>query len=148
MRIEFRHLRINRVDPKGLDLPSDINDPVVHGIAEILSGIAEDDHASSLHHEARECTGAAADDDGAPFLIDPGAAADVAHAHHVAAAQGCGKARSCAFLDDPWPRQHVLGTAPANSTFDVDVRTIDQSAAEISEPPVKVQTQSIENPNA
>src|SRR5262245_4700245 len=49
------------IDAEALRLAGDIDRAVIHGIAEILPGIAADHHPPALHHEAGESAGIAAD---------------------------------------------------------------------------------------
>src|SRR5262245_10556840 len=57
--IEIGHLAGHGVDAEPLDLAADIDRAVIHRIAEVLAGIAQDDHAAALHHEAAEGAGPA-----------------------------------------------------------------------------------------
>ena len=63
-------LGLDAVDTEARNLAADVNSAVVHRIAEIVAGVAEDDHATALHHEAGEGADAAADDDRAALLVD------------------------------------------------------------------------------
>src|ERR1700675_1891284 len=77
-----------------LAVVADIDDPVIHGIAEILAGVAEDHHASTLHHEAAKCAGPPAGNDGAALHVDADAAAGVPHADEVSSAQAGAERRA------------------------------------------------------
>src|ERR1700730_12859352 len=68
--IKVGHFSVHRVDAERFDVAADIDDPVIHGIAEILAGVAEDHHASTLHHEAAKCAGPPAGNDGAALHVD------------------------------------------------------------------------------
>ena len=98
--VELGHLGGNGVDAQRGDLAADVDDAVVHRVAQVLAGVAQDDHPAALHHEAGERAGAAADEDGAALHVDAGAAADVPLADQVAAAQGRPERRAGVLLDD------------------------------------------------
>src|SRR5271156_666479 len=66
------HFRRNGVHAQAGNLAADIDRPVVHRVTEVLAGVAKDDHAAPLHHEARKRAGTAADDDRAAFHVDAG----------------------------------------------------------------------------
>src|SRR4029453_8507899 len=97
------------IDAEALRLAGDENRAVVHGVAEILPGIAADHHAPALHHEAGEGAGIAADDDISAFLVDARPRADIAAADEIAAAQGRAELGARVLLDQDRPARHVLG---------------------------------------
>ena len=142
---EVGHLALDGVDAEAVDLAADVDGAVIHGVAEVLAGVAENDHASALHHEAAEGAGAAADDDGAALLVDAHASADIALADEVAAAEGGAEGGAGVLLDDHRARQHVLGAGPADAALDHDVGAVDQAAAEIAEAALDAQVEAVED---
>ena len=92
--VEGGHLTVYRIDTEGFDPAADIDCAVVHGVAQVLAGIAENDHAAALHHEAAKGAGAPAHDDGTAFHVDADARACVPHADEIAAAQTGTQGRS------------------------------------------------------
>ena len=112
--------------------PPEIDRAIVHRVAEVFPGIAKDHHAAPLHHEAGECAGIAADDDGAAFLVDSGAGSDRSLADQVAAAESSAELGAGIFLDDDGARHHVLAASPADAALDCNVRAVNQTACEIS----------------
>src|SRR6185436_16202397 len=126
------------------DLAADIDRAVIHGVAEILAGVAQDDHAPARHHEAAESAGAAADQDGAALLVDADARADIALAHQVAAADRGAEGGAGVLLDHDPAGEHVLRARPADAAGDRDVRPVDQSAAEIAEAALDVQVEPLQ----
>ena len=131
--VEIGHLAPHRVDAEALRLAGDVDDAVIHGVAEILAGIAADHHAPALHHEAGEGAGAAADDDVAALHVDAGARADIALAHEVAAADRRAELGAGILLDENGAAHHVLAAGPADAAGDADIRTVDQAEAKIAE---------------
>src|SRR5688500_1794459 len=126
LHLEVGHLALDRVDAEAGDLAADIDRAVIHGIAEVLAGVAQDDHAAALPHEAAAGAGAPADQDGAALLVDADAGADIALAHQVAAADRGAEGGAGVLLDDHAAAQHVLCARPADAAGDVDVRPVDQ----------------------
>src|SRR5438105_2994291 len=84
--VAVRPLAGHAVDPERLPLPADVDRAVVHRVAEARADVAAEDLPAPLHHEARHRAGVAEHDHGAAFLVDPGARADPALDHDVAAA--------------------------------------------------------------
>src|SRR5690606_1874437 len=101
---------------------------VVHRVAEIDPGIAQDDHAAALHHEAAERARPAADDDGAALHVDARAGADVALADEIAAADRRPEGGAGVLLDDHCAGHHVFGAGPSDTAAHADVRPVDQPA--------------------
>ena len=66
--------------------------------------------------------------DGVPVL-----GADVALHHEIPAAQGGPRERAGVVVDDDNPGHHVLGDRRADPPGDLDLRTVDQPAAEVTE---------------
>src|SRR3954447_5007835 len=123
------------VDAERPDLPSDVDRPVVHRVAEAVADVAAEDHAAALHHEARHRPGVAADDDRAALLVDPRTRADAALDEEVASAEGGARERAGVRVDDDDARHHVLAGRPADAAGDVDLGPVDQAAAEVAEAP-------------
>src|SRR5688572_4744794 len=144
LHLEVGHLALDRVDAEAGDLAADIDRAVIHGIAEVLAGVTQDDHAAALHHEAAEGAGAPADQDGAALLVDADAGADIALAHQVAAADRGAEGGAGVLLDDHAAAQHVLRARPADAAGDVDVRPVDQAAAEIAQAALDVQVEPLQ----
>src|SRR5262245_27348957 len=144
LHLEVGHLAFDRIDAEPGDLAADIDGAVIHGIAEVLAGIAQDDHAPALHHEAAERAGAPADQDGAALLVDADARADIALADQVAAADRGAEGRAGVLLDHHLAREHVLRAGPADAAGDGDVRPVDQAAAEITEAALDVQVEPLQ----
>src|SRR5262249_52361015 len=142
---ELGHLALDGIDAEAVDLPADIDGAVIHGIAEVLAGVAEDDHAAALHHEAAEGAGASADDDRAALLIDADPRADIALADEIAAADRGPERGAGVLLDAHGARQHVLGAGPADAALDLDVRPVDQAATEIPEAAVDDEMEPVED---
>src|SRR4029453_14707033 len=86
--VEIGHGPPYRIDAEARRRPGNIDRAVIHGVAEILAGVAADHHAPALHHEAGEGAGIAADADISAFLVDPRARADIAAADEIATAHG------------------------------------------------------------
>src|SRR3990170_7254430 len=105
----------HRIDAEARRLASDIDRAIIHGVAEILAGIAADHHAPALHHEAGEGAGVAADDDAPALHVDAGARADIASAHEIAPADGRAELRARVLLDEDCPAHHILGAGPADA---------------------------------
>src|SRR5208283_1041318 len=145
LHVEVGHLGRYGIDAEPINLAADINRAVVHGVAQVLAGVAEDDHASTLHHEAAERARPAAHDDRASLHVDTDARADIALADEVAAAQGGAEGRARVLLDQHRPGEHVLGARPADAALDVDIRSVDQSTAEIAEASLDGQVQAVED---
>src|SRR4029077_13952774 len=93
--IELGYLGPDRVHAEALRLAANIDRAVIHRVAEILAGVAADHHAPALHHKAGEDPGGGADDDGAALLVNPGARADIAPAHEIAASDRRPELRAC-----------------------------------------------------
>src|SRR5262245_15002712 len=145
--VEVGHRAPNGVDAEALRLAAEIDRAVIHGIAEILAGIAADHHAPALHHEAGERAGIAADDDGSALLVDARARADIAAADEVAAADGGAELRASVLLDQDRPAHHVFGARPADPARDPHVRPVEQATAEIAERAVDDEIEPIQNPD-
>src|SRR5262245_53673989 len=105
-------LRLDAVDAEAGDLAGDVDRAVVHGVAEALAGVAEDDLPAALHHEPGQQPGVAADQDGAALLVDAGPGADVTPDDEVAAAQGRAGQRPGVALDHHHAGHHVLAGRP------------------------------------
>ncbi len=135
----------HRIDAEARRLAADIDRAVIHGIAEILAGIAADHHAPALHHEAGEGAGIAADDDGAALHVDAGARADIALADQVAAADRRAELRAGVLLDQDGAAHHVLGAGPADPAGDAHIGAVDQAEAEIAERAVDDQIEPVED---
>src|SRR6202012_646109 len=133
------------IDAERPCLAAEINRAVVHGVAEILAGVAKDHHPTALHHETGERSGVAADDDGAAFLIDSSARADRPLADQVAAAQRGAELRSGIFFDDNCASHHVLAAGPADAPLDGYVRTIEQAAGKIAARPLNMQVETMQD---
>src|SRR5215471_2904076 len=142
---EVGHLRGYRVHAEACDLAADVDRAVVHGVAEILAGIPQDHHAPALHHEAAEGAGAATDDDRAALHVDTDPRADIPLADEISAAHGRTEGRARVLLDHHGSRHHVLGARPADAALDVNVRPVDEAAAEVTEASVDRQVEAIEN---
>src|SRR5262245_6931494 len=121
------------IDAEALWFAGDEDRAVIHGIAEILPGIAADHHPPALHHEAGEGAGVAADDDRSAFLVDARTRADIAAADEIAAADGGAELRAGVLLNQDRPAHHVFGARPADPARDPHIRPVDQAAAEIAE---------------
>ena len=145
LRLELGHLAGYRIDAQPIDLAADVDRAVVHRIAQVLAGIAQDHHAPALHHEAAERAGAAADDDRAALHVDADARADIALADEIAAAHRGAESRARVLLDHHRPGEHVLGARPADTALDVDVGPVDQAAAEIAEAPFDGEVEAVED---
>src|SRR5215467_13327971 len=126
-------LRLDAVDTQRGDLAADVERAVVHGVAQAAAHVAADDLAAALQHEPGHRTGVAADDDRAALLVDAGAGTDVAAHHDVAAAERRARQRACVLVDDDHARHHVLGHRPADPPLYLDLRPVDQPAAEVAE---------------
>ncbi len=72
-------------------------------------------------------------EDRAALLVDPAARADAALDHQVAAAQRRARERAGVDLDDDDAGHHVLAGRPADAPVDLDLRAVDQTAAEVAE---------------
>src|SRR6266478_5891824 len=145
LHIEVGHLRRYGIDAQARDLAADIDRAVVHGVAQVLAGIAQDHHPSTLHHEAAEGAGPAADDDRAALHVNAYASPYISLAHQVSATHGGAEGRARVLLDHDRPRQHVLGARPADAALDADVWSVDQPTAEIAEAPFDDQVEAVEN---
>src|SRR3984957_11353399 len=143
--VEIGHVGRYGIDAQPIDLPADIDRAVVHRVAEVLAGIAQDHHASALHHETAERAGPPADDDRAALHVDAHAGTHIAPADEVAAAQRGAESRSRVLVDDHGPGEHVLRARPADTALDVDVRSVDQAAAEIAEAAFDGEVQPVED---
>src|SRR6185437_10247322 len=146
--VELGYLAPHGIDAEARRLAGDIDRAVIHGVAEILAGIAANHHAPALHHEAGERAGVAADDDRAALHVDAGARADIALADEVAAADRRAELRARVLLDEDRPAHHVLGARPADAAGDAHVRSVDQAEAEITERAVDDEVEPIENADA
>ena len=131
--VEIGQLRRDCVNAEVLDFAADIYGAVIHGIAEVFSGIAADHDAPALHHEPGKRAGIAADDDGAALLVDAGARADRTLAHQIAAAQRGAEGGAGILLDHAYPGHHVLAERPADAAGNPDNRAVEQAAAEIAQ---------------
>src|ERR1700742_4529249 len=81
-------LALHAIDAEGLDLPADVDGAVIHGVAQAGAGVAADDLAAALHHEACHRARTTQGDDGAALLVDAGAGAHLALDDQVTAADG------------------------------------------------------------
>src|SRR5262245_40184225 len=135
------------IDAEALRLAGDEDRAVVHGIAEILPGIAADHHPPALHHETGEGPSIAADDDRSAFLVDARARADIAAADEIAAADGGAELRARVLLDQNRPAHHIFGAGPADPARDPHIRPVDQAAAEIAERAVDDEMEPVKNPD-
>src|SRR5262245_5482197 len=133
LRIRIGPLRVDAVDPQRGNIASDIDRAVVDRVPEAMADVAEDDLPPPLHHEAGHRGGVAEDDDRAALLVDARARADVALNDQVAAAQRSARQRAGVALDDDHAGHHVLGDRPSGAPGDLDLRTVDQAAAEVAE---------------
>src|SRR4051794_1401346 len=125
------------VDAERLDLAGHVDGSVVHGVAQARAGVAADDLAAALHHEAGHRADAAHGQDQAALLVDaracPGAALD----DQVAAAQGGTGQGAGIALDDNDAGHHVLAGRPADPAGDVHLGAVDHAAAEVAEAAVE-----------
>src|SRR5207248_4150581 len=121
------------VDAERLDLSADVDDPVVHGVAQPGADVAADHLPAALHHEPVHRAGAPERDDGAALLVDAAAGADPALHHDIAAAQRSTGQGAGVAVDDDDARHHVLAGRPADAAGDVHLGPVDQAAAEIAE---------------
>src|SRR5215469_8608332 len=145
LHVEIGYLARHRIDAEALDFAADIDGAVIHGIAEILAGIPQYDHAAALHHEAAEGSRPAADDDGAALHVDAHAGTDIAHADEIAPAHGGAEGGARVLLDHHGPRHHVLCAGPADAALYADVRPVDQAAAEIAEAALDMEVQAVQD---
>src|SRR5271169_129889 len=144
LHVEVSHLGWYGIDAESIDSSADVNRAVVHRVAQVLAGIAKDDHASALHHEAAESAGPAAGDDRAALHVDTHAGAHIALTDEVATAERRAEGRARVLLDHHRSGEHVLGARPADAACDVDVRSVDQAAAEIAETAFDGQFEAVE----
>src|SRR5215470_14374241 len=126
-------LGIDAVHAQRGDLAADVDRAVVHRVAQAAAHVAADDLAAALQHEPGHRARVAADDDRAALLVDAGAGPDVAADHHVAAAQRRAGQRAGVLVADDHAGHHVLGRRPADPPLHVDLRAVDQPAAEVAE---------------
>src|SRR6478672_12108759 len=112
LRVGVGPLAGHAVDAERLHLAGHVDGAVVHGVAEAGAGVAADDLAAALHHEAGHRADAAHGEDGAALLVDAGARADAALDHQVAAAQGGAGQRAGVASDDNDAGDHVLAGRP------------------------------------
>src|SRR5439155_27188483 len=119
------------------DLAGDVDRAVVHRVAEPGADVAAENLPAALHHESRHRAGTPEHDDRAAFLVDPGARADHAPDEQVAAAHRSSCQRTRIRVDDDDAGHHVLARRPADAALDVDLRAVDQTAAEVAEAPVE-----------
>src|SRR3712207_3606315 len=83
--VRVRPLARHAVDAERLHAAADVQDPVVHGVAESRPDVAQDHLAAALHHERGHGAGVAEDDHRAALLVDARARADTALHDDVAA---------------------------------------------------------------
>src|SRR5215207_274728 len=145
LAVELRHLRPDGVHPQAAGLAADIDRAVIHAVAEILAGVAANDHAATLHHETGEGAGIAADDDRAALLIDAGARADRSLADEIAAAQCGPKLGPGVLLDDDGTRHHVLAAGPADAPLDAHIRPVEKAAREIAAAALDIKIEAVED---
>src|SRR6266576_1497497 len=126
-------LGLDAVHAQRGDLAADVDRAVVHRVAQAAAHVAADDLAAPLQHEPRHHARAAADEDGAALLVDAGAGADVAADHDITAAQRRARQRAGVLVDDDHARHHVLGHRPADPPLHLDLRPVDEPAAEVAE---------------
>ena len=121
------------VDAERLHLAADVEDAVVHRVAQARADVAADDLAAALHHEAVHRAGAAEGEDRAALLVDAAAGADAALDHEVAAADGRAGQRAGVAVDHDHARHHVLAGRPAHAAGDVHLWPVDHAAAEVAQ---------------
>src|SRR6266516_2969469 len=141
-------LRLDAVDAERLDRAADIDGPVVHRVAEAGAGVAADDLAAALQHEAGQQAGVAADDDGAALLVDAGAGTDVAAHHQVAAAQGRARQGTGVLVDQHHAGHHVLRHRPADPAGDLHLRAVDQADTEVAEAALEADPAALQDADA
>jgi hypothetical protein len=86
---------------------------------------------------------AAAHDNGATFHVDSCAASDVSLANHIATAQSRCERRAGIFFDNHGAGQHVFGTRPTDAAGNVDVGSVNQSDAKVTQAAFEVLSLSI-----
>src|SRR5439155_21410993 len=143
--VEIGHFARHRIDTEASRLATQIDGAVIHGVAQILAGIAADHQAATLHHEARERAGVAADDDIAALLVDAGARTDRALADDVTATQSCAELRTGILFDENGARQHVLAAGPADAALELHIRPIEQTHREIAAGAFDVKIEPVED---
>src|SRR5215470_8820986 len=126
-------LRLDAVHAERSDLAADVDRAVIHRVAQAAAHVAADDLPATLQHEPGHRARVAADDDRAALLVDAGAGTDVAADHDIAAAQRRAGQRAGVLVDDDHARHHVLGHRPADPPPHVDLRPVDEPAAEVAE---------------
>src|SRR5919106_6117246 len=133
LRVRVRPLAGDAVDAERLDLPADVDRPVVHRVAEAVADVAEDDHPAALQHEAGHRARVAEHHDRPALLVDPGAGAHLALDHEVAAADRRSGEGTGVAVDDDDARHHVLADRPTDPSLHVHLRAVDQPEAEVAE---------------
>src|SRR6478735_9078311 len=131
--VRFSPLSRNAVDSQRLDLPCDVDRPVVHRVAEPWSRVTADDLAAALHHEPGHRPDGATDDDRAALLVDASACPDATLDDEIAATHRSAGQGATVLVDDDHAGHHVLARRPADSALDVDLRPVDQPAGEVAE---------------
>src|ERR1700753_3193623 len=132
-------LALDAVDAERLARAADVEGPVIHRVAQARARVAADDLAAALHHEPGHRTGAAERDDRAALLVDPGASANLALDHQVAAADRRARQGPGVGVDDDDPGHHVLAGRPADAPGDVDLGAVDHAQREIAQGAFEVQ---------
>src|ERR1700680_1242335 len=136
------------VEAERLDRAAHVDRAVVHRVPEVRTDVSANDLAPALQHEAGVRAGVAADDDRASLLVDPGASADPALDHEVAAADGCSSERPGVFLDDDHAGHHVFADRPADPSGDNDLGTVNDAKAEVAEAALEPQLAAGQDPDA
>src|SRR5918999_711312 len=136
------------VDPERLDLPRDVDPPVVHGVAQAGTHVPAEDLPAALHHEAGHRAGVPEGDDRPALLVDPAAGAHPALDQQATASQGGSGQRAGVPVDDHDAGHHVLARGPADSAGDVDLGPVDQAAAEVAERALEGDATAREDPDA
>src|ERR1700712_943738 len=133
LRVGVVPLARHAVDAERLDLAADVDDPVVHGVAETRARVAADDLAAALHHEAGVGADRSHREDQPALLVDARACARAALDDQVAAADRGARERAGIAVDDDDARHHVLARRPADAARDVDLGAVDQAAGVVAE---------------
>src|SRR6478735_1248191 len=131
--VGVRPLTGDAVDAERLDLAADVDDAVVHGVAQARARVAADDLAAALHHEAGVRADRSDRQDQPALLVDARAGARAALDHEVAAADGGARDRAGIALDHDDAGHHVLARRPSDPALDVDLGAVDEAASEVAE---------------
>src|SRR4051794_37460569 len=133
LRVGVVPLARDAVDAERLDLAGDVDDPVVHRVAQARASVAADDLAAALHHEAGVGADRSHRQDQPALLVDAGARAGAALDDEVAAADRSARERAGVAVDDDDAGHHVLARGPADAPRDVDLGAVDQPAGVVPE---------------